>query len=129
MLKEEKEYLKFIHVIFLLNHKVDLEVLQRELQVWQELILQILLTKPLCLQQEKIRKMLRWIDFEEAKDKVMMGMERKSLIITEEEKKTTSYHEIGHVLVARMIPEADPVHKVTIIPRGRALGVTSYLTN
>jgi len=54
-------------------------------------------------------------------------MERKSLIITEEEKKTTSYHEIGHVLVARMLPEADPVHKVTIIPRGRALGVTSYL--
>jgi cell division protease FtsH len=57
----------------------------------------------------------------------MMGMERKSMIISEEEKKTTSYHEIGHVLVARMIPEADPVHKVTIIPRGRALGVTSYL--
>jgi len=67
------------------------------------------------------------VDFEEAKDKVMMGMERKSLIISEQEKKTTSYHEIGHVLVARMIPEADPVHKVTIIPRGRALGVTSYL--
>ncbi len=66
-------------------------------------------------------------DFEDAKDKVMMGMERKSLIISEEEKKSTSYHEIGHVLVARMIPEADPVHKVTIIPRGRALGVTSYL--
>jgi len=57
----------------------------------------------------------------------MMGMERKSLIISEEEKKTTAYHEIGHVLVARMLPEADPVHKVTIIPRGRALGVTSYL--
>jgi cell division protease FtsH len=56
-----------------------------------------------------------------------MGMERKSLIISEEEKKTTAYHEIGHVLVARMLPEADPVHKVTIIPRGRALGVTSYL--
>jgi cell division protease FtsH len=56
-----------------------------------------------------------------------MGMERKSLIISEKEKRTTAYHEIGHVLVARMIPEADPVHKVTIIPRGRALGVTSYL--
>jgi len=55
------------------------------------------------------------IDFEEAKDKVMMGMERKSLIISEKEKKTTAYHEIGHVLVARKIPEADPVHKVTII--------------
>ena len=66
-------------------------------------------------------------DFEESKDKVMMGMERKSLIISEEEKKVTAYHEIGHVLVARMIPEADPVHKVTIIPRGRALGVTTYL--
>jgi len=66
-------------------------------------------------------------DFEEAKDKVMMGMERKSLIISDREKKTTAYHESGHVLVAKMIPEADPVHKVTIIPRGRALGVTTYL--
>ena len=65
--------------------------------------------------------------FEDAKDKVMMGMERKSLIITESEKKITAYHESGHVLVARKIPEADPVHKVTIIPRGRALGVTTYL--
>jgi cell division protease FtsH len=65
--------------------------------------------------------------FEEAKDKVMMGMERKSMIISEREKRVTSYHEIGHVLVARMIPEADPVHKVTIIPRGRALGLTTYL--
>ncbi len=65
--------------------------------------------------------------FDEAKDKVMMGMERKSLIISEREKRITSYHEIGHVLVARMLPEADPVHKVTIIPRGRALGVTTYL--
>ncbi|MGA2669368.1 MAG: ATP-dependent zinc metalloprotease FtsH [Ignavibacteria bacterium] len=66
-------------------------------------------------------------DFEEAKDKVMMGMERKSMIISDKEKKTTAYHEAGHVLVARMIPEADPVHKVTIIPRGRSLGVTTYL--
>jgi cell division protease FtsH len=65
--------------------------------------------------------------FEAAKDKVMMGMERKSLIITEKERKVTSYHEIGHVLVARKLPEADPVHKVTIIPRGRALGLTTYL--
>jgi len=66
-------------------------------------------------------------DFEEAKDKVMMGTARKSLIISEREKKTTAYHESGHVIVAKMIPEADPVHKVTIIPRGRALGVTTYL--
>ena len=65
--------------------------------------------------------------FEESKDKVMMGMERKSLIISEKEKRVTSYHEIGHVLVAKKLPEADPVHKVTIIPRGRALGLTTYL--
>jgi cell division protease FtsH len=66
-------------------------------------------------------------DFEDAKDKIMMGMERKSLIISEDEKKITAYHEIGHVLVALKTPYADPVHKVTIIPRGRALGVTTYL--
>jgi len=66
-------------------------------------------------------------DLENAKDKVMMGTERRSLIISEKEKKTTSYHEAGHVLVAKYTPEADPVHKVTIIPRGRALGVTTYL--
>lgn len=66
-------------------------------------------------------------DFETAKDKVMMGMERRSMIISEEEKRATAYHEAGHVLVAKLIPGSDPVHKVTIIPRGRALGVTSYL--
>jgi len=66
-------------------------------------------------------------DFEDAKDKIMMGMERKSLIISEKEKNITAYHEIGHVLVALKTPQADPVHKVTIIPRGRALGVTTYL--
>lgn len=72
-------------------------------------------------------KAVTMMHFEGAKDKVMMGTERKSLIISEKEKKVTSYHEIGHVLVAKMIPEADPVHKVTIIPRGRALGLTTYL--
>lgn len=79
------------------------------------------------LAARKNKKKVDMRDFEEAKDKVMMGMERKSLIISEEEKKITAYHEIGHVLVAKKLPEADPVHKVTIIPRGRALGVTTYL--
>ncbi len=65
--------------------------------------------------------------FEEAKDKVMMGTERKSMLISDREKKVTAYHESGHVLVSKFLPEADPVHKVTIIPRGRALGVTTYL--
>ncbi len=65
--------------------------------------------------------------FEMAKDKILMGVERKSLIISDEEKKRTAYHEAGHVLVGKLIEGSDPVHKVTIIPRGRALGVTSYL--
>lgn len=63
-------------------------------------------------------------DFEEAKDKIMMGMERKSMILSDEEKRNTAYHESGHALIGKLVPEADPVHKVTIIPRGRALGVT-----
>ena len=66
-------------------------------------------------------------DLEQAKDKVMMGVERKSMIISLEERKITSYHEAGHTLVAKMIPGTDPIHKVTIIPRGRALGLTQQL--
>ena len=73
------------------------------------------------------KKKVEMIDFEYAKDKVMMGPERKSMIMTEEEKKNTAYHEGGHALVAAMLPDADPIHKVTIIPRGRALGVTLQL--
>ena len=66
-------------------------------------------------------------DFEYAKDKVLMGLERKSMIISEEEKKTTAFHEAGHALVSAVLPEADPIHKVTIIPRGMALGITQQL--
>lgn len=66
-------------------------------------------------------------DFEQAKDKVLMGVERKSMIIPFEERRITAYHEAGHTLVAKMIPGTDPIHKVTIIPRGRALGITQQL--
>jgi len=66
-------------------------------------------------------------DMEAAKDKVLMGAERRSMVITEEEKKVTAYHEAGHALIALLTPGADPVHKVSIIPRGRAMGVTMYL--
>lgn len=66
-------------------------------------------------------------DFELAKDKIMMGAERKSMVMDEDEKKNTAYHESGHALVAKLMPKSDPVHKVTIIPRGRALGVTMQL--
>jgi cell division protease FtsH len=66
-------------------------------------------------------------DFEKAKDKILMGPERKSMVMPEEERRNTAYHEAGHALVARLMPKTDPVHKVTVIPRGRALGVTMQL--
>jgi len=73
------------------------------------------------------RKSVLMVDFEMAKDKVLMGVERKSMILSDEEKRNTAYHEAGHALVAAMTPGADPVHKVTIIPRGMALGLTMQL--
>ena len=73
------------------------------------------------------KKVVEIADFENAKDKVLMGAERKSMVLTDEEKRTTAYHEAGHALMAKLLPGTDPVHKVTIIPRGRALGVTMQL--
>jgi cell division protease FtsH len=110
-----------------LESNVNLEILAKGTPGLAGAELANLVNEAALLAARKNKRKVEMIDFEEAKDKVMMGMERKSLIISEEEKKTTAYHEIGHVLVARMLPDADPVHKVTIIPRGRALGVTSYL--
>jgi cell division protease FtsH len=72
-------------------------------------------------------RVVEMVDFERAKDKIMMGPERKSMVMPEEERRNTAYHEAGHALVARLMPKTDPVHKVTVIPRGRALGVTMQL--
>src|SRR5207249_3151858 len=73
------------------------------------------------------KRLVDMIDFERAKDKTIMGAERRSMIMPEEERRNTAYHESGHAIVARLLPKTDPVHKVTIIPRGRALGVTMQL--
>lgn len=110
-----------------LDKSVSLEVLAKGTPGLSGADIANLVNEAALLAARKNQNIVTMADFEEAKDKVMMGMERKSLIISEKEKKTTAYHEIGHVLVAKMIPESDPVHKVTIIPRGRALGVTTYL--
>ncbi len=72
-------------------------------------------------------RLVEMIDFERAKDKILMGAERRSMIMDEDERKSTAYHEAGHALLGRLLPKSDPVHKVTIIPRGRALGVTMSL--
>jgi cell division protease FtsH len=110
-----------------LDKDVDLKVLAKGTPGLAGAELANLVNEAALLAARKNKRSVSMEDFEEAKDKVMMGMERKSMIISEEEKKTTAYHEIGHVLVAKMLPESDPVHKVTIIPRGRALGITHYL--
>jgi len=73
------------------------------------------------------KRVVDMYDFERAKDKIMMGAERKSMVMSENEKKLTAYHESGHAIVGRLVPEHDPVYKVSIIPRGRALGVTMFL--
>ncbi len=106
---------------------VDLSIIAKSTPGLSGAELANLVNEATLLAARKNKRYVDMEDFEEAKDKVMMGMERKSMIISEKEKEMTAYHESGHVLVARMIPEADPVHKVTIIPRGRALGVTSFL--
>ena len=86
-----------------------------------------LVNEAALLAARKDQKEVTMQNFEDAKDKVMMGTERKSMLISDKEKRITAYHEAGHVLVAKYIPESDPIHKVTIIPRGRALGVTTSL--
>lgn len=73
------------------------------------------------------KRVVEMLDFEKAKDKVLMGTERKSMIMSDDEKKLTAYHEAGHAIVGYLVPDYDPIHKVTIIPRGRALGVTMFL--
>jgi len=86
-----------------------------------------LVNEAALLAARRNQKQIQMTDFEEAKDKVMMGTERRSLCLSDEEKRTTAYHESGHALVGWMLPEADPIHKVTVIPRGRALGLTQFL--
>lgn len=89
--------------------------------------LENLVNEAALLAARKNKDVIEMEDFEEAKDKVLMGLERKSMVLSEEEKKTTAYHEAGHALIARLLPNTDPLHKVTIIPRGRALGLTQQL--
>ena len=106
---------------------VNLKILARGTPGLSPADLENMVNEAALLASRHDRSRVTMIDFEDAKDKVMMGVERKSLVITDKEKNLTSYHEIGHALIAKLIPESDPVHKVTIIPRGRGLGLTTYL--
>jgi cell division protease FtsH len=106
---------------------VDLMVLARGTPGFAGADLANLVNEAALVAARQNRKLVTQYDFELAKDKVIMGVERKSLMISEEEKKNTAYHEAGHALVAALTPNADPLHKVTIIPRGMALGLTQQL--
>jgi cell division protease FtsH len=110
-----------------LSDDVDLTTIARGTPGFAGADLANLVNEAALIAARQNRKVVTQFDFEIAKDKVMMGVERRSLVITDEEKKNTAYHEAGHALVAAVIPEADPVHKVTIIPRGMALGLTQQL--
>jgi cell division protease FtsH len=110
-----------------LAEDVDLKVLARGTPGFTGADLANLVNEAALYAARLEKKAVEMNDFEMAKDKVLMGAERRSMIISEEEKRITAYHESGHTLVARLLPGTDPVHKVTIIPRGRALGLTQQL--
>ncbi len=110
-----------------LAEDVDLSVLARGTPGFSGADLANMVNEAALAAARQNRKAVLMYDFEVAKDKVLMGVERKSMILSDEEKKVTAFHEAGHALVAAKLPNSDPVHKVTIIPRGMALGVTQQL--
>ena len=106
---------------------VDLSVIARGTPGFSGADLANVVNEAALLAARKDKNLVEMEDLDDAKDKVLMGVERRSMVISEEEKKNTAYHEAGHTLVAKLIPGTDPVHKVSIIPRGRALGITMQL--
>jgi cell division protease FtsH len=109
------------------DESVNLEQIARGTPGFSGADLENLVNEAALLAARKTKSKVEKSDFEAAKDKVLMGVERKSMIISDEEKKNTAYHEAGHALVAKLTPGTDPLHKVSIIPRGRALGITQQL--
>jgi cell division protease FtsH len=110
-----------------ISEDVDLSVIARGTPGFSGADLANLVNEAALWAARQNRKLVMMIDFEMSKDKVLMGVERRSMILSDEEKRNTAYHEAGHALVAAMTPTADPLHKVTIIPRGMALGLTMQL--
>jgi len=110
-----------------LSNDVEVGVLARSTPGFTGADLENLVNEAALLAARNDKESVNMLDLEFAKDKVMMGAERRSMIISDEEKRTTAYHEAGHALVAKLLPGTDPVHKVTIIPRGMALGLTQQL--
>ena len=110
-----------------LHESVSLSVLARGTPGFSGADLANLVNEAALFSARANRRYVTMDEFEKARDKIMMGAERKSMVMSEKEKINTAYHEAGHAIIGRLVPQHDPVHKVTIIPRGRALGVTQYL--
>jgi cell division protease FtsH len=125
--KGRHEILKVHTKNITLSDDVNLEVIARGTPGFSGADLANLVNEAALFAARKSKLKVEMADFEAAKDKVLMGVERKSMIISDEEKRNTAYHEAGHALVAKLIPGTDPIHKVSIIPRGRALGITQQL--
>ena len=106
---------------------VDINVLARGTPGFTGADIENMVNEAALMAARRGKDKIDMVDFEDAKDKALMGTERKSMIISDEEKNITAYHESGHTLVAKLLPNTDPIHKVTIIPRGRALGLTQQL--
>lgn len=110
-----------------LGKKVDAAIIARGTPGFSGADLANLVNEAALFAARNTRKVVSMVEFEQAKDKIMMGAERRSMIMSEETKEATAYHEAGHAIIGRLVPEHDPVYKVSIIPRGRALGVTMFL--
>jgi cell division protease FtsH len=126
-IKGREEILKVHIKKTVLGNDVDIHVLARGTPGFTGADLENMVNEAALMGARRGKEKVSMEEFENAKDKVLMGTERRSMIISNEEKKTTAYHESGHALVAKMLPNTDPIHKVTIIPRGRALGITQQL--
>jgi len=110
-----------------MDERVSLSVLARGTPGFSGADLSNLVNEAALFAARSNRRLVTMEEFEKARDKIMMGAERRSMVMSEKEKANTAYHEAGHAIIGRLVPEHDPVHKVTIIPRGRALGVTQFL--
>jgi cell division protease FtsH len=110
-----------------LDKDVELEIVARGTPGFSGADLENVVNEAVLLAARKGKDHVNMVDFEESKDKVLMGTERRSMVISDKDKRVTAIHEAGHVIVAKLLPDADPVHKVTVIPRGAALGLTQQL--
>lgn len=126
-IKGREEILKIHSEKVQMSEKVDLGVIARGTPGFSGADLKNLVNEAALGAARHNKTALTLADFEWARDKVMMGPERRSMLMTDREKETTAYHEAGHALVSALLPKSDPIHKVTIVPRGRAMGMTAYL--